>query len=295
MKRCLVLLFGLTAGRVFAANYYVTVAGLGGVPEYEKQFVQLAKDLQGALSATGPESHVITLSGPNATKQAVRDALAQVGRQISAEDTFSLFLIGHGTFDGDTYKFNLPGPDLTTQELVGLLNAIPARKQLVVDMSSSSGAAFQALAARGRIVITATKSGTEKNATVFPQFWVEALRDPSADTDKNGTVSALEAYAFASRRTKAHFDAEKLLATEHSMMTPTTDKSVVASLYPVLAKQSAGALTEAKGPAAMRAQQLETQIEKLKGSKTSMKPEAYKQQLTALLLELAHTDAEINP
>ena len=50
------------------------------------------------------------------------------------------------------------------------------------------------------MVITATKTGTEKNATVFARYWVEALRDPAADTDKNETISALEAFRYAERK-----------------------------------------------------------------------------------------------
>lgn len=296
LKRLLCLLT-VCAGVLPAANYYVTVAGLGGVPEYEKEFVRLAKELEGELhTGGGPDPHVITLSGAGATKQALSAAMTKLAGQIKPEDTFSLFLIGHGTFDGDTYKFNIPGPDVTAQEVAAMMTTIPARKQLVADMSSSSGAAFAPLASRGRIVITATKSGNEKNATVFARYWIEALRDASADTDKNGTVSALEAYTFATRKVKGYYDSEKLLASEHAMMTPVTDKTVVASLYPVLDRQGRNAMmASARGPAAQRAQQLEAQIEQLKGTKGSMKPDAYKQQLTALLLELARADAEVNP
>lgn len=291
----LCLLLALT-GVLPGANYYVTVAGLGGLPEYEKEFARLAKDLEGALAAGGPDAHVATLTGPSSTKQSLRETLTKLAGLIKPEDNFSLFLIGHGTFDGDTYKFNIPGPDVSAQELASLLNTIPARKQLVVDMSSSSGAAFAPLAARGRIVMTATKSGNEKNATVFARYWVEALRDPAADTDKNGTVSALEAFTFANRKVKGYYEAEKLLASEHAMMTPVSDKTVVASLYPVLDRQAnKSLLASAKGPAAQRAQQLESQIEQLKGTKPTMKPDAYKRQLTALLLELARADAEVNP
>ena len=37
-----------------------------------------------------------------------------------------------------------------------------------------------ALEKPGRAVITATKSGTEKNATVFARYWVQALHDPDS-------------------------------------------------------------------------------------------------------------------
>ena len=67
-------------------------------------------------------------------------------------------------------------------------------------------------------VITATKSGTEKNAPVFARYWIDSLHDPAADADKNGTVSALEAFTYAQRKTAAYFESEKLLATEHAMI-----------------------------------------------------------------------------
>ena len=293
---CVRALLLLLAGAISAlsANYCVTVAGLGGTPDYEKEFWRLAKELEGELASNGPDTHVVTLTGPNATREKLREAVSRIAHQATAQDTFSLFLIGHGTFDGETYKFNLPGPDVTAQELADLMNSVPARRQLVVDMSSASGAAFPVLAAKGRVVITATKSGNEKNATVFARYWVEALRDPTADTDKNGTVSALEAYTYAQAKVKAFYDSEKLLATEHSQITPATEKTVLAGLYPVLQKFNP-AEARTSGPIAARAQELEQQIEHLKESKTSMRPEAYRQQLTALLVALARTDAEMNP
>ena len=48
-------------------------------------------------------------------------------------------LIGHGTFDGADYKINLPGPDMTAIELATLLDRMPAKRQLVVNMTSASG------------------------------------------------------------------------------------------------------------------------------------------------------------
>ena len=38
--------------------------------------------------------------------------MAAVARDAKAEDDFVLMLIGHGSFDGVEYKFNLVGPDV---------------------------------------------------------------------------------------------------------------------------------------------------------------------------------------
>ncbi len=210
-----------------AANYYVTVAGLGGTPEYEAQFEKWANDLDHEFRTNGPEAHVVTLSGSAATRQRLEQTLSRLEGEVTPEDAFAVLLIGHGTFDGTDYKFNLPGPDITAAQLAALLDRIPARRQLVVNMTSCSGASIPALVKKNRIVMTATKSGNEKNATVFARYWVDALHDPAADTDKNGTVSALEAFAYAQRKTNAYFESEKLLATEHAMMTDTGSAKAV--------------------------------------------------------------------
>ena len=76
-----------------------------------------------------------------------------------------------------------------------MCDRIPARRQLIVNTTSASGGSVPALERPGRAVIAATKSGTEKNATVFARYWVEALQDPAADTDKSDSISAMEAFS----------------------------------------------------------------------------------------------------
>src|SRR6201999_992665 len=102
-----------------------------------------------------------------------------------------------------------------------LLDKVPATRQLVVNATSCSGASIEFLRKPTRIVIAATRTGTEKNATVFARYWAEALREPAADTDKNDSVSALEAFHYAERKTTEFFDTQKRLATEHAVLEDT--------------------------------------------------------------------------
>ena len=95
-------------------------------------------------------------------------------------------LVGHGSYDGEAYKLNLPGPDIDGDEFAKLLAAVPARSQLVVNTTSASGAVLEKWAAEGRTLITATRSGFERNATRFAQHFAAALAAGSADINKNG-------------------------------------------------------------------------------------------------------------
>ncbi len=284
------LLFILLLTPLRATTFYLTVAGLGGEPDYEQRFKLWAGDAEKSWKSSGA-ADVQTLEGPGATKAALRAALERIAKQAKPEDALVVLLIGHGTFDGADYKFNLPGPDITANELAALLNAVHAGRQLVANMTSASGASQAALKHPNRVVITATRSGTEKNAPTFARFWVEALRDEAADTDKNGTVSALEAFHYAEAKTSAFFAEQKHILTEHAQV----DDTARAAQFALL--RSGGAAEAAANPAkrelVQRKESIENQIDQLKFQKSLLPADEYKQQLTALLLQLARVQDEI--
>jgi hypothetical protein len=236
------------------------------------------------------------------------ETLAQIAREAKAEDEFTLVLIGHGTYDGEVYKFNLPGPDISGEDLAILCDRIPAKRQLIVNTTSASGGSVGALQKAGRIVIAATKTGTEKNATVFARYWVDSLRDGSADTDKNEAITALEAFVYADRKTASFYESQKRLATEHAVFEDTGKKEAVrapsaengegqlAANFTVLRIGSAqkAANDPAKRTLLDEKEQLERKIDLLKYQKAAMSAEDYKKQLSDALLELARVQGELD-
>jgi len=305
---CCTACAGICARAAQAAPYYVTVAGLGGEPDYEQRFTALAKDLDKLFKAAASDVHVYTLTGADATKAHLTDTLAQIAHEAKPEDEFTLVLIGHGSYDGEEYKFNLPGPDISAEDLAILCDRIPAKRQLIVNTTSASGGSIGALQRPGRIVIAATKTGTEKNATVFARYWVDALRDGSADTDKNESISALEAFVYADRKTAAFYELQKRLATEHPVFEDTGKKEAVraastesgegqlAASFVVL---RLGAAQKAANDPAKRAllekkEGLERKIDLLKYQKAAMSADDYKKQLSDALLELAKTQEDLD-
>jgi len=294
MKRAGLLFLAVCAAHpVFAATYILTVAGLGGEPDYEQRFTMLATDTDKVLRAGGQTDRIVeTLKGADATKAKVEASLNRIASQAKSADAFVLMMIGHGTFDGTEYKFNLPGPDISGTELAALLNKIPAGRQLVVDMTSSSGGAVSAFKKDNRVVITATKSGMEKNATVFARYWVEALRDPTADVDKNETISALEAFQYAEKKTAQFYSEQKRLATEH----PQVDDQQRASAFPLLKFGSASAVVTdpAKRDLIAKKEDIENKIDALKYQKSLLPPDDYRKQLQGLLLDLAKAQEAID-
>jgi len=297
----------ICAASMQAATWYVTVAGLGGEPDYEQRFQAWAMTIDNILRGSRTDARIVTLTGAQATRERVRQVLERAAQESKPEDSIVVMLIGHGTFDGSEYKLALPGPDLSASELAALLNKNRAERQLVVNMTSSSGASLEALRKEGRIVIAATKSGTQRNVTVFPRYWAEALRDPSADTDKNEAISALEAFRYASAKTAAFYEAQRRLATEHPVMDdagtgagvrdPSGEKGEgrLAAAFTLLRFGAAQAAAQdpAKQKLLARREQIEQEIDRLKYQKAAIPADEYKKELTKLLLELARIQEEI--
>jgi hypothetical protein len=307
MKRALLLASTcLLALEAHAATFYVIVAGLGGEPDYEQRFTAAANDLARIFKSAGPTARVDTLVGAQATAARFRDTMNTIEREAKADDDLALILIGHGSFDGVEYKFNLPGPDVTAAEIAAMCDRVASRRQLIVDTTSASGGAMQALEKPGRGVIAATKSGTEKNATVFARYWVDALENPSADTDKSDSVSAMEAFLYATEKTAAFYGAEKRLATEHAVFNdvghgepvrePGNGQGMLLSNFTLLrfgASQLA-ANDPAKRVLLDKKEELEQKIDILKYRKAAMDAADYKKQLTDALVELSKVQEKLD-
>lgn len=304
----LVLILLLSAIPARAAIYYVTVAGLGGEPDYEQEFTSLAADLNKLLKSSGTDVHVYTLAGKDATRARITEVLNAVAAEAKPSDDFVLILIGHGTYDSVDYKFNLVGPDISGTELASLCDRIPSGRQLIVNTTSASGGSVVALQKRGRAVIAATKTGTEKNATVFARYWVEALHDPETDLDKNEGITALEAFQYATRKTAGFYESQKRLATEHAIFEDTgqhdpvrapasdTGEGRLLSNFTLIRFGAAQKAYNDPGKRDLLAkkEELERQIDTLKYQKAAMAQDDYKQQLTAALVALAKVQAELD-
>ncbi len=289
----LAVLPGLAAETLETSHtHFVIVSGLGGEPLYQKRFDDESRDLEKIVRITaGDPALVHTLSGPGATRQAIEQLFAKLDAEVAPEDSLAVILIGHGSYDGYDYKLNIPGPDITGTKLKSLFDAVPARRQLIVNTTSASGATLDLWKSDKRIVVAATKNGRERTATEFAQYWIEALSSAEADTDKSDSVTAQEAYDYAERKVKDFYDSAKRLATEHSRLEgPLAGSFTLARLGKAL---EAAADPETRSMIARR-EVLEQQIGALKLKKESMAEDEYFDQLQKLLVELAQLQEKID-
>lgn len=284
------------AAPAHAELFYLIVGGLGGEDAYAERFDKDAAGLAGVARRTTADSRVTLLKGEGATRDAIVKAFDSLRTRTKAADNVIVMFVGHGSYDGETYKLNLPGPDLDGAEIAKLLEAIPARSQLVVNATSASGAILETWAGEGRTLITATRSGFERNATRFAEHFAAALAEGSADINKNGVITAQEAFDYASRRVADSFERDGALATEHPQIAGgAAARFTVARLGSGPPPVAAGAAAD-PAVAALTAERerLDAEIEALRERREAMGNEAYLTDLQRLLVALAEVQGRID-
>ncbi len=286
------LVLSFAAWPAHSAVRVLIVSGLGGEPDYEQKFQNQAKAAAAAASHTGAaQKDIVVLTGEQARRTHLDGELKKFASSVQSDDQVVVELIGHGSFDGEDYRFNLPGPDITGKEIVAFLDSMPASQMLVVNATSSSGSVVESWRRPNRVVITATKSGSERNATRFAEYWVQALSSPEADRDKNEIVTAAEAYDFASRKVADAFKSDASLATEH----PRLDGKIADRLVVARLGNSALLPSDAQLDALMKEQStLEQQFDQVKARKASLSEDQYYDELEKVLLSLARLDKRID-
>jgi hypothetical protein len=233
----LCLLFLFAAPSAAQDTRILIVVGLGGDPEYRETFHRWATELRSAaVERFGvPEDQVVYLGerpddAPEvmqgrSTRENVASALAGMAGEAGPGDRILVVLVGHGSGQGESVLFNLPGPDLSPGDLDVMLRDFPTQMVAVVNTSPSSGPFLGALSGDNRIVVTATRTAQERNETQFGGYFVEALTAEGSDLDKDGRVSLLEAFQYACREVDRYYQERNLLATEHAQLDDDGDGS----------------------------------------------------------------------
>jgi len=224
------LVFGATAGAQPLERFTLLVIGASGEPRYETRHEDWRGRLITALrNQPGfQDDHLVVLAetpGPGvgrASREGVRDALDGLTARMSERAVLHVVLIGHGSFDGVDAKFNLVGPDLSASEWDRWLAPVPGRV-VFINTASASAPFLRTLSRPGRAIITATESAAQRFETQFPEFLVEALTGQAGDLDKDGAVSVLEAFEYASRGVREWYRQAGRLATERALIDDTGD------------------------------------------------------------------------
>ncbi len=282
----------------------IVIVGAPGSAEYADQFSAWAEEWK--QSAAHTKLTVIgTDTDDNHDKEKFQTAINELQATPDLGEVW-LILIGHGTFDGKRAKFNLRGKDVTAEELATWLKPLNQRL-IIINCASSSSPFINVLSGENRIVVTSTKDGFQYNFSRFGAYLASSINDPAIDLDKDGQTSLLEAFCSASQQVQQFYEQENRLATEQALIDDNGDAKgtpadwfdgVRATRNPkqgladgLLANQvffkRRG--VDAKLTPLQRAKrdELEAQLEVLRGTKSELTDEQYLLSIEPILVELA--------
>ncbi len=225
------VLLGLVSRVEAQQTHLLVVTGLGGDAEYTEQFHEWATTLVTvAMTRYELPGENITYLGEKpdldpeliakrSTRENIEAAVQAIAGRAAPDDHVVIVLFGHGSFT-DTARINLPRRDLSADDFAGLLDVFSEQQVTFVNTTSASGPFVEKLSGHGRTVMTATKTGRERNASIFGGYFVEAFADGETEADQNRDqrVSMLEAFTYARARVMQTYESEGLLATEHAIL-----------------------------------------------------------------------------
>lgn len=272
--------------------FLLVVVGLSGDPEHGQLFQKWGATLAATAGTLGIPTERVTQLGDQATKDDVERAIDAIAKRSAPDDVVFIVLIGHGSFDGRTAKFNLRGPDLSAADFAALLRRLPSKHVVLANTSSASGPFKEALAGPGRTIITATRNGAEQYATLFGGFFVDAFAIDEADGDKNHRVTVQEAFDYAQREVGRAYERLGLLATEHAVI---DDTGKLAGAFALGTMGESAALPSDPRLRAlyMERRELEQRVEALKVLKSGMDQARYESELEKVVTSLALKTREI--
>lgn len=285
----------------------VVVVGAEGTAEFGEQFKTWAERWN--VAAKRGKADCVVLGLEPEGEKSDRDLLHEHLTQLAPASTEPLWLIliGHGTYDGKTARFNLRGEDITAADLGAWLNSVQ-RPLAIANCSSCSAPFLTALSGSNRVTISATKAGQEYNFARFGDYLSTAIGDPAGDLDKDEQTSLLEAFVVASARLREFYKRESRLATEHPLIDDNADRLGTPAdwfegLRPLKAAKAGATLDgglarqfvlvrnarDEQLSAEVRARRdaLERDLAALRNKKAMMMEAEYFEQLEVILVELA--------
>jgi peptidase C13-like protein len=283
-------------------TYLLVITGVEGDAEHGEQFHKWAAAIVDTAKNKGaiPEANITYLGDKperdttrirgRSVRENVTKAFADLAERARPSDEVFIVLFGHGSYDGRQAAFNLPGPDLAVPDYARLLDKIRSARLVFVNTASSSGEFAKALAGPGRTIVTATRTGGERNEPRFPEYFVEAFTGDAADRDRNGRISVQEAFEYAKAKVQQAFEKEGFILSEHATLEEGAS-GTAATLFLDSEKGRSAAVSSVSDPALRAAleekQTLEDQIAGLRLRKASMPADQYDRELEKLLTALA--------
>ena len=185
-------------------------------------FLESCKVKPDHISVLVDRSSSIHRDSTTSTAENLKTAMEAMSKHAKAADRFIFYYVGQANVVAQKLRLNLPGEDITHEQLARWLKPITTSSMLIVLDCPAAGLAIKDLAAKGRTVVAAC-TGQQHYTTRFGEYFVPALTDSSSDTDGDSRVSLLEAFTLVSKQLDEWYRQRHLFRTETPLLEDNAD------------------------------------------------------------------------
>ena len=185
-------------------------------------FLENVKLRPDRLSVLVPDKSFNVKDTKTSNAENLKKTIENLSAAVQSEDRFIFYYIGQANIVAGKLRLNLPGKDITHEQLAEGINQIRASSMLLVLDCPGAGMAVKSLTGRGRIVIGAC-TAEQHYSTRFGEYFVPSLLESKSDTDGDGKVSLLEAFTFASKQLDDWYFRQLFLTTETPILEDNSD------------------------------------------------------------------------
>jgi len=205
-------------------TYVLIVSGINKDPNEhlakDKAVIKLRKFFLKNAGLASNRISVLVDSSSSAGKDAqvstaenLKKTMNALAATVKPTDKFIFYYVGQANIVANKLRLNLPGKDITHEQLAKWINEIKASSTLIVLDCPGAGLAAKAMAGKKRIVVCSCTS-SQHYSTQFSKYFIPALIDNKSDTNNDGKVSLLEAFTSASEQLDNFYRQRYLLKTE---------------------------------------------------------------------------------
>jgi hypothetical protein len=183
------------------------------VADFSRFLLERAGVKPDRLGVLVPNGSSVQKDAKISTADNLKEQVRTFAEVIAPEDRFIFYYVGQANIVQDKLRLNLPGVDITHEQLAEWMNGLKVSSMLVVLDCPGAEMAVKALTGPDRVIIGA-RTAEQRYSTRFSQYFIPALSDDKSDTDGDGKISALEAFNIACKQLDELYRSQGLLKTE---------------------------------------------------------------------------------
>jgi len=209
-------------------TYVLIVSGVNKAPEeiqskdravlrLRKFFLNKAEVKADRLKVLVDEDSFARKYGDVSNAENLKKTFEQFAALVKPSDRFIFYYVGQANIAAGELRINLPGKDITHNQLINLLNQVKVSSMLIILDCPRAGLAIKPLAGASRIIVAGSRAD-QPYSTRFSDYFVPALDEAASDTNMDGRISLLEAFTLASKKLDDLYREQDLLKTETAIL-----------------------------------------------------------------------------